>query len=61
MARIKDPVVAEVKRIRRKLSKRYAEAYKKGRFYEELLKMEREADEILRNGGRRSRARKNGR
>lgn len=55
MARHKDPVVAEIKRIRRKLSKRYAAAYKKGRLYQELLKMEREADAILRNGGRRAR------
>ncbi|MBI2899859.1 MAG: hypothetical protein HYY17_06725 [Planctomycetes bacterium] len=52
MARHEDPVVADVKRIRRKISRKLAAAMKKGRLYEEILKMDREADEILRNGDR---------
>jgi hypothetical protein len=44
MARANDPVVAEVKKIRRKLSKRLAAAMKKGRLYEELRAIDREVD-----------------
>lgn len=58
MARYKDPVVAEIKQIRRKISRRLANALKSGRFYQELCKMDREAEEILRATGRRSRARR---
>ena len=52
MARHQDPVVAEVRQVRRKISVRLAKALKAGRFYQELCKMDREADALLR--GRRN-------
>jgi hypothetical protein len=44
MARVKDPMMADVKKIRHKISKRLAEAHKKGRLYEELRAIDREVD-----------------
>jgi len=40
----KDRVVTEIKKIRHKISKRLAEAHKKGRLYEELRTIDREVD-----------------
>jgi len=60
MARYKDPVVAQVKRIRRDLSRRLMAAHRKGRLHEELLSMGREGEHAYRealngsrNGGRK--------
>jgi hypothetical protein len=47
MARYKDPVVAEVKKIRHKISKRLAEAHRKGRLYQELRAIDRHADQVM--------------
>jgi hypothetical protein len=47
MAKTKDPVVAEIQKIRRKISKRLATAAEKGRLYEELGAMDRHADQVL--------------
>ena len=44
MARVKDLMMADVKKIRHKISKRLAEAHKKGRLYEELRAIDREVD-----------------
>lgn len=57
MARYKDPVVAEIKKIRRKISKRLADADKKGRLYAELRAMDRHADQVLEEARRSSRGR----
>ena len=47
MARYKDPVVAEIKTIRHKISRRLAEADKKGRLLAELRAIDRRADQVL--------------
>jgi len=49
MARPKDPLVADVKRIRRKISKRLMEAHRRGRLHEELLSMERQGERVCRD------------
>ncbi len=41
MARPKDPLIADVKRIRRKISKRLMAAHREGRLHEELVARER--------------------
>lgn len=48
MARPKDLIVAEVKRIRRQISKRLMEAHRKGRLHEELVSLEREGERAFR-------------
>lgn len=48
MARPKDPVVADVKRIRKKLSKRLMAAHRRGQLHEELLAMGRQAERSFR-------------
>lgn len=53
--------MAEVKRIRRKLSRRLAKALKEGRFYQEPCKMDREADAALRIVSRRAPSRRKAR
>ncbi len=59
MARYKDPVVAEVKRIRHRISRELWKALKENRLDEVLRRREREADELLRNGKRGVRDAKN--
>lgn len=49
MARHKDPVVAEVKKVRRELSRRLMAAHRKGRLHEELLTLEREGERAYRD------------
>jgi hypothetical protein len=44
MPRYKDPVVAEIKKIRHKISRRLAKAHKEGRLYEEMRAIDREVD-----------------
>jgi hypothetical protein len=48
--------VAEVKKIRHKISKRLAVAHKKGRLYQELRAIDRHADQVIAEvrGARRS-------
>lgn len=48
MARHKDRVVAEVKRVRRKVSKRLMKAHRQGRLREEVRAFEREGMALLR-------------
>lgn len=48
MARYRDPVVAEVKRIRRKLSRRLMQAHRRGKLHEELKALEREGQRAYR-------------
>lgn len=57
MAGYKDPVVAEVKRIRRKLAERLIRARRKGRVREELKAMEKRAHQALREAAQRAKAR----
>jgi hypothetical protein len=60
MAGHKDPVVAEVKKIRRELSRRLMAAHRKGRLHEELLALEREGMRAYReaaNGARNGHSR----
>ncbi len=47
MARHKDPIVAEVKRIRRRISKRLMEADRKGRLHEAMRELERRGEALL--------------
>jgi hypothetical protein len=56
MARHKDPVVAEVKRARRRVSRRLMEADRKGRLREELQAMHRRAEQALRDAAARAKA-----
>ncbi|HLY73744.1 MAG TPA: hypothetical protein VKU80_06455 [Planctomycetota bacterium] len=44
MARAKDPLIADVKRIRRKISRLLMEAHRHGRLHEELKAMERQGE-----------------
>lgn len=60
MARYKDPVVAEVKRIRHRISRELWKALKEKRLDEVLRRREHHADEILKNGKRSVRAASNG-
>jgi hypothetical protein len=46
-----------VKRIRHRISRHLWKALREGRLDEELRRRERETDELLRNGGRRSQGR----
>lgn len=48
MARHRDRVVAEVKRIRRKISRRLMAAHRKGRLHEAVRELERKGDQLLR-------------
>lgn len=57
MARYKDPVVARVRKIRRKLSARMIKARREGRLMEELRAIEREGERAYRravDGAKRS-------
>ena len=47
MARHKDRVVAEIKRVRRKVSTRLMKAHRQGRLPEELRAFEREGMDLL--------------
>ena len=48
MARPKDSTVADVKRIRRKISKRLMAAHRQGRLHEELVAMGRKGESAYR-------------
>lgn len=48
MARYRDPVVAEVKKVRRELSRRLMKAHRHGRLHEELMAMDREGAKAYR-------------
>lgn len=50
MARTKDAVVEDVRRIRRRISRELAAAWKEGRLLEELRRRGREARKWMRNG-----------
>ena len=61
MARYKDPVVAQVKKVRRELSRQLMAAHRKGKLHEEIKAMEREGERAYRealngksNGKKRS-------
>ena len=56
MARTRDPVLTELKKIRRKLSKRLMQAHRKGRLHEELLAVEKEGQKAWKEAinGRRN-------
>ncbi len=58
MPRYKDPVVAEIKKIRHKISRRLAKAHKEGRLYEELRAIDREVDREIAQGRHSSRGRR---
>jgi hypothetical protein len=57
MAERKDPVVEEVRKVRRKLSARLLKARREGRLMAELRNVEREGEKVLRElaGGSRTR------
>lgn len=48
MARYDDPVVAELKKVRRGISRRLMKAHRQGRLHEELTAMEREGERAYR-------------
>jgi len=54
LAGSKDPVVAQVKRIRRKLSRKLMAAHRKGKLHEAMRALEREGIEALKEAGKRS-------
>jgi len=56
MARAKDPLIADVKRIRRKISRRLMDAHHRGRLHEELLAMERQGERAYREAVNGSKA-----
>ena len=58
MARHKDPVVEEVRRVRREISRRLMKAHRAGCLHEEILAVEREgqkASRAMKNGSTRER------
>lgn len=55
MARNKDPMMEDVRRIKRRLSQRLLKALRQGRLSEERIAIEREAEQVYRestNGSR---------
>ncbi len=60
MARTKDTVVEDVRRVRRRISRELATAWKKGRLLQELRRRGREARKWMGNGDEAP-ARRNGR
>ena len=56
MARHRDPIMAEVKRARRRVSRRLMEADRKGLLREELQAMHSRAEQALRDAAARAKA-----
>lgn len=54
MARPKDPMMAQVRRIRRKISRELVAAHRRGKLHEAMRALEREGTEALREAARRS-------
>ncbi len=54
MAGHKDPVVAQVKRIRRKISRELMTAHRRGKLHEAMRALEREGIEALKEASKRA-------
>jgi hypothetical protein len=55
MARAKDLIVADVKRVRREISRRLLAARRGGRLHEELTALEREGERACRDASKKRR------
>ena len=52
MARTKDLIVADVKRVRRKISKRLMDAQRRGKLHDEIAALERKGERACREANK---------